>query len=193
MPSSRRQISRDRAATARRSTARSAPASRAARSSNMRDCRGVASVQRLDAHRRARRRPRAPSRLVASTVTSGQRPQHCGRELTGVVEQVLAVVEHEEQLPHLEELDDALDRATCPGAAGSRARGDRPAPSAGRRRRRRARTPTRRRRSRAATSAATWSARRVLPTPPTPVSVTSGASPSASATRPPRRRGRRTT
>ena len=43
-------------------------------------------------------------------MTSGTGSEHGGGEVAGVVEEVLAVVEHEEQVPHLEELDDALDQ-----------------------------------------------------------------------------------
>ena len=58
----------------------------------------------------------------------------------------------------------------------------------------RARTATHRRGTRATTSAATCSASRVLPTPPTPVSVTSdGRGPSSANARELARRGRRTT
>ncbi len=123
------------------------------------------------------RSPATPSasRLVASTATCGHRASTSSTSRPGGVEQVLAVVEHEQQALAAERYSSTASRASA-----TRASGDPPASATtvctrrvGVGDRRRARTATRRRGSGGATSAATWTARRVLPTPPTPVSVTS--------------------
>ena len=103
MPSTRRQIS---AMAAHCSSLHSlvAPASRA-RSSNMRTA--ASSCERLDAHDTlAVDLERLATRREHPDVWAG--PEHGRREVARVVEEVLAVVEHEQQVPHLEELDDAL-------------------------------------------------------------------------------------
>ena len=106
---------------------------------------------------------RRPLEAARSALTAGAR-----------VEQVLEVVEEDEELPAAEEAGEVVrrsDRLRDLRTAGARGRrGPRAAP----RTRRRAACPT--------SSAATWSARRVFPVPPGPVSVSSRVPFESSAT-----------
>ena len=124
-------------------------------------------VLTLDRQRLPARRNDANRRAAA---------QHELGKLRGRVEQVLAVVEHEEQLLALQEVDDALPAgharpvgtsnvaaitSTRLSASSAEANSHSQAPSG----------------NSGTTSAATCIASRVLPTPPTPVSVTRWCSP----------------
>ena len=115
MPSTRRQIS----AIVRHCSSvqvPTAPASRA-RSANRRTavlpCSSAVALSGSGAARERSRTTRSPvtssaSRLVASSFTDGHRPRICRGEVADVVEQVLAVVEHEQEAPDLQVLHDAL-------------------------------------------------------------------------------------
>ena len=112
------------------------------------------------------------SRLVASTVTDGQARARRSTTTARRVDDVLAVVEHE-QRPFVGEGADRLGPAPArPSTRGCRARSRWPRPPDHLGRSAPARPTTRRRRRRRRHRAPTCWAKRVLPTPPGPVSVT---------------------
>ena len=135
------------------------------------------------------------SRLVASTAhvrDSAARPRRRTRSLSSRRCSQLSSTSSSSRT--LQVLDDALGQRQARALHDSRASRRRPAPSPRRRRRAASSQNHAPSAKRGTTSAATWTARRVLPTPPVPVRVTSDASSSASPRcERRRRRGRRTT
>ena len=184
IPSRRRQISATAAAfVVVEREARPGRAGRGRRTAHRVARATTSSASVASGHRRAtaaatpaRRRRRAPRGSSPGSRTSGHRASTRFGEPAAGVEQVLAVVEHEQQLLGARGTRRCSSSSDMPGARrhAERRRDDlRPslvvvahaassqshAPSG----------------NRGSTSAATCSARRVLPTPPTPVSVTSRA------------------
>ena len=113
-----------------------------------------------------------PSRLVATTTTSGQPLNDRVSERRSRVEHVFAVVEHQQQLPVAATFRRSRDThppsapgstPSTPATSGPTASGDVSGASSHNH------APCR---NRGCTSAANWSANRVFPAPPTPVSVT---------------------
>ena len=120
---------------------------------------------------------RRPSREVAITVTVGGAGQDRLDQIGGGVQHVFAVVQHHQQAPARQGLGDAVghgerrpaaSRPTLLATASGTAAGSPTGASST------SHTPSG---NSAASSAATCTARRVLPTPPTPVRVTSRCGP----------------
>ena len=141
------------------------------------------------ADRQRPQRPQTAPREPQALPAGGQdpHPRRPGQDrlgqLGGRVEQMLTVVQHHQQLAGAQEIDDRLrQRVICWPLHHPQRRRRPPGPTRRRWPRRPARTATRRPRTPGPDSAATCNARRVLPTPPTPVKVTSRDAPSSLAT-----------